>query len=273
MIADETVVVVVGNMTTYRSAAELLWDHAGAMLGDTAAAVINSSAQPLNGNNGGWSSTWGFASSSPPPAPYSTSSPFDSSWRFTSSSSSAVGSSHFFDLGLARPHTSEAELRAMFDSRVEEEMQCTGKSRKEVMREMEEHEDDEGGLPSLDRLLELQSKEGGKRSKVVGKGGVKKKVKLDQVGVSDEDEEEEEQSSDEEMLRALDVMIAERSSVSDGRLEVAENESSFVHKVVQSDAEEEQEEQQAWNVGKLMQGVGIDPSLFGWDAEGEEFIA
>lgn len=144
-------------------------------------------------------------------------------------------------------------------------MRVSGKSRKEVLEGFEREEEGEGSLPSLEGLVQEGDRRRSKRVKV------KREVVLvdkEEVEKSDDDE------SEDELMRQLDELIGVRSVGGEGEgrdVEMKEKEKEEGGVGDGEEEEEEEEEEAKWNIGKLMKVMGVDPALFGWNEEDEEF--
>lgn len=134
--------------------------------------------------------------------------------------------------------------------RIEGEAKLAGVSALEMMDEMEK---EMGELPTVEELIKLDERRGG-RKKVV-----KKEVEEEEQEKSeDEDAELLPPSEDDAMEQRDDI----RRSLSPSAIEREDDD---------DDEPKEDPVEEAWNLGKLMRAAGVDPNLFGWDEEYEDF--
>ncbi|BGP26475.1 hypothetical protein JCM10295v2_005428 [Rhodotorula toruloides] len=238
--------------------------------------------------------SWGFADSTATSKRTSG----GSSWGFASLPPSSdplgPGSSSFF---TKRGPTSE-ELVSDFMRKVDEEAHRRGVSRLKILEEFEDREHEEGGMdlehPDIQfaNLAQLSKKcVGVKRKGAMGAslsttGSKRVKLeKLDEGSASAKTTVDNDDDSEDELLDALDELIASSSLAKEAEEEDAGDEEQGDQRdtveceepVFEDEPEDiiemdvEQPEEKEWNVGKMMQRVGIDPTLFGWDETFEAF--
>lgn len=225
----------------YSAAATALFEYAGD--------PTTSDANPAAAGAKGWDSTWGFAASSgtssffDPPASRNDNNPFGNSWGWGPSTT---------------PHLTTEQ----FLERVDAEGKRTGRDRTEVLEDMEK---DAGELPTVDELLKM-----GMRLK--NSGGVKRKWSKSLE--HDEEEDDERRDEREDSAEAPATFEPEDNDL-DGLDDLDEE--------VPSDKEEEQalvgdedavgaEVAKKWTIGRLLRNVGVDPQLFGWCDDEEDFV-
>ncbi|BGP02162.1 hypothetical protein RTG_02374 [Rhodotorula toruloides ATCC 204091] len=242
--------------------------------------------------------SWGFADASAT-SKRTSSDAWGSSWGFSSSPPSSdplgPGSSSFF---TKRGPTSE-EVVSDFMHKVDEEAQRLGVSRLKVLEEFEDREHDDGGLdlehPDVQfaKLAQISKKRVGVKRKGgtgASSSAASKRVKLetlDKESMSAKPADDDD--SEDELLEALDELIAtssqakevdgeeideeEREEEQDDQREPVEREEPIFEDEAEEDmeGEVEQPQEKEWNVGRMMQRVGIDPTLFGWDETFEAF--
>ncbi|GAA5969627.1 hypothetical protein JCM11641_008184 [Rhodosporidiobolus odoratus] len=253
-------------------AAELLFERVGSP--DPTLSILSSSSS---------STTVGFASISAPG--HHLSHPILSSWDSSPPTSDSFGSTSSSRLSASRRPTT-AEVVDRFDHTLSEAAKRRGTSKATLLSELEESE---GGrnLETPDRVIgRLMKKQktgfpkAPKRTKVKqDEGGGRKKRKVE---VDRRVEVEVKEESEDELLGALDELIAVSPSAREVDSAVKVNgDDDDAHQdhtgpsqagfVIQDDRAEstDAKERQNWNVGTLLESVGIDPGLFGW-AEGYE---
>lgn len=263
-------------LVTGRLAAEMLFEQ------------LPSPESAFSSNTNDSFASWGFADLSAS-SKRTSSDPWGSSWCFSSSPPSSdpfgPGSSSSFS---KRGPTSE-EIVSDFMRKIDEEAQARGVSRHQVLQEFEDREHDEGGMdlahPDIEfaKLAQLSKKRVAAKRKA-GTGSASstgsKRVKLDDGEDRKLAKTVEDDDSEDELLDALEELIATSSEPKEGaedevdedeRADMQEDRHDTVEREDDVDDEVGQPEEKEWNVGSMMQRVGIDPTLFGWDETFEAF--
>ncbi|GAA5832775.1 hypothetical protein JCM11251_005758 [Rhodosporidiobolus azoricus] len=269
-------------------AAEMLFERVGSP--ETA----DGGAFSFSGHDS-FSSSWGFAASSTSKHPLSD--PWSSSWGFSSSPpgsdpfgpSPFPSSSSFFSTSSRRPST--ADLVSTFKRSVDEEARSRGMTVEKLLSEMDEFETEQPGgheledpEAAIERMLKLKTRRA-KRSSGFESGLAAKRIKVGEQEEKEEDEEAKpEPDSDDELLDALDSLIgstaaanSEHEAIDDlaaeeEELEEAADEEETRRELAQGlDHSSQRSPYKEWSVGELLKKVGVDPMLFGWSEEYEEF--
>lgn len=128
--------------------------------------------------------------------------------------------------------------------RMEGEARREGVSTVEWLEEVGDEE-----LPSVEEIMEKGKKRGGRKGRMVEEEKSKEDDDSDLLPTLEDDAKEQR----DDMRRSLSPSAIERE---------------------EDDEDESKEEpvEEAWNLGKLMRVAGVDPSLFGWDDEYEDFL-
>lgn len=251
-------------LRNYRAAIELLWDHATSLTdpSNDSNPFFSTSNSFLNNSS---TKSWGFSS---PPSSSPSSSAFNNnnngistSWGWSTSSNS------FSSEETPTLHSNPSKL---FLLQIEEESRESGRTQDEILDELIKKGDDD----DLKDLIDVDTFWEGMSKKIIKK--VKKVVKEDE----DEEEEEEEEEEDqlmrelEESCRGLSDGVSSSREVDDIDMEEARNDFDDEESDDKKDKEKEKVEgEDKMNLGKFMRNiVGVDPNLFGWNDEQEEFI-
>jgi hypothetical protein len=135
---------------------------------------------------------------------------------------------------------------------VSAEAERSGRTAEEVLEEVGEAAEE--GLESGEEVWRRLSKGAG----WVG-GRAKSAAREDESEVEDSDEEVEE-------VEMVDAVV-ETDKVEEVEMELDDSPEM-------SDAEDvvEGKEEKKWNVGALMRASGVDPGMFGWDEDEEDFV-
>lgn len=145
-------------------------------------------------------------------------------------------------------------------------------TREEVLKELEG-----GDLPTLDALLRESKSLLAARVKVQKRGSAKGE---EAFAIEEEDEEGEDEGKDEDEDEDEGEAKGKSDSVHHERV-LAESDTfeSLQALLDEPDSESQAESNQVeatepneWNLGKLMRSVGVDPDLFGWDEDQEDFV-
>ncbi|KAK4693491.1 hypothetical protein P7C70_g8914, partial [Phenoliferia sp. Uapishka_3] len=219
------------------AAATALWELVGSASPDPSFSNDQSSSF-----SGGWSSSYGFSTA---PSSLHNNSPFESSWGWSSNRNTGFSQEEF-------------------SSRIEEEMSRSGRTRKDVLEELEKEGSDSGELESVEMLFERAERMRSKKRKV----SVVEKV---QKEIGEEKEEAEEE--DDEIIAGLDELCEGEDAVMVDRDATRANNSGNQG----AEPEEEDEELEAekkevsWSIGALLRTVGVEPEVFGWMDDAEDF--
>lgn len=255
-------------------AAEFLWAHAPKIDptfreagGDGGGGGSWGFDDGANTGGGGFASSWGFAAD---PAKQDDN-PFANSWGFSAATS--------------LPSAPQVETLEDFKQRVREEAQRSARSVKDVIDELNGED-----FPSLDELIagvgvgrkraveDAGEEESAKRARV-GKG-VDGEDEVDEYAMEVKAEEEagkaggaegaEGEELDEEEVERMARELMERSEAEAARALEEEDREEREGKAGKEKEEEKAEEK--LTLGRLMRVVGVEPGMFGWDDDLEDFL-
>jgi len=249
-----------------RMAAELLWTHAPkidptlSQVGDHGGGDGNLwgfNHGGANSGGGGFGSSWGFASD--PAKPHDN--PFTSSWGFSVATS----------LSNSWPEETLEE----FKQRVRDEARQTERSVRAVLDDLNSEE-----FPPVEELI-ARAGVSRKRTTEAGNGRDEKRIKVDQQREPDEYELElraeragvvgrtADEEDEEEVERLARELMARSEAEAAREIDAEEGDEAGGNKA--AEAEEDKSEEKL-TLGRLMRVVGVEPGMFGWDDDLEDFV-